>query len=99
MVAWIGAAALGLLFANYPPIIIGPFINVGGGIDLSLAVAVVAGAVLYLGALWLFPEPRFVFGDDGPRGVPSRMGAPRAIETDHGSTAARVAARRVGTAA
>lgn len=99
LVAWLGAAALGLLFANYPPIIIGPFINVGGGIDLSLAVAVVAGAVLYLGALWLFPEPRYVFGDDGPRGVPSRAGAPQAIETDHGSTAARVAARRVGTAA
>jgi purine-cytosine permease-like protein len=98
MVAWLGAAALGLLFANYPPIIIGPFINVGGGIDLSLAVAVVSGAVLYLGALWLFPEPRYVFGDEGPRGVRSLPGEPRPIETDHTSTAARIAARRTEAA-
>ena len=99
MLAWLGAVALGLLFAKYPPIIIGPFINAGGVIDLSLAVAVVAGAVLHRRALWLIPEPRYVFGDDGPRGVPSRAGAPQAIEADHGSTAARFAARRVGTAA
>lgn len=100
MVAWIGAAALGLLFANYPPIIVGPFITAGGGIDLSLVVAVLASATLYLGALWLFPEPRYVFGEDGPRGVPTRAAETPAIETDHSSTAAKVAlkvaARRHG---
>jgi len=53
--------------------------------------------VLYLGALWLFPEPRYVFGNEGPRGVPSRLGDPQPIETDHSSVAARVAARRAAT--
>lgn len=94
MVAWIGAAVIGLLFANYPPIIVGPFINAGGGIDLSLVTAVVAGAVLYLGALWLFPEPRYVFDDAGPRLVPAAAGTPQDIVLDHSSTAAKTAARR-----
>ena len=94
MIAWIGAAAIGLLFANYPPVIVGPFIQAGGGMDLSLVVAVVAGGVLYLGALWIFPEPRYVFGADGSRLVPSTAGTPQSIETDHASTAAKVAARR-----
>ena len=95
MVAWISAAALGLLFANYPPIIVGPFINAGGGIDLSLGVAVVSAATLYLGALWLFPEPRYVFGENGPRGVPTTAAEMPAIETDHSSTAAKVAVKVV----
>ena len=94
MVAWIGAATIGLLFANYPPVIVGPFINVGGGIDLSLLIAVVAAAALYLGALWLFPEPRFVFGTDGARIVPSKPGDPEPIVTDHASTAAKVTVAR-----
>ncbi|MBC7517638.1 MAG: cytosine permease [Microbacteriaceae bacterium] len=96
MVAWIASAAIGLLFANYPPIIVGPFINAGGGIDLSLAVAVISGAVLYLGALLLFPEPRYAFGARGALGVPTRAGEPPVIEADHASGAARAAARRSG---
>lgn len=94
MVAWLGAAVIGLLFANYPPIIVGPFINAGGGIDLSLVSAVVAGGVLYLAALWIWPEPRYVFGVDGPRGVPASDGLPQAVTLDPSSTAARVAAAR-----
>ena len=43
MVAWIPAAVLGLLFANYPPLIEGPFRNVAGGVDLSLLVAIGVG--------------------------------------------------------
>ena len=97
MVAWIASAALGLLFANYPPIIVGPFSGLAGGVDLSLAVAVVSGAVLYLGALWIFPEPSYVFGEAGPRGVPSRAATAPAIETDHNSTAAKVAAQRASS--
>jgi len=96
MIAWIGAAAIGLLFANYPPIIAGPFRDAGGGMDLSLVVAVVAGAVLYLTALWIFPEPRYVFGRDGSRLVPSAPGDPQPIEMDHTSTAAKVAVLRAG---
>ncbi|TDW29407.1 purine-cytosine permease family protein [Cryobacterium psychrophilum] len=94
MVAWIGAAVLGLLFANYPPVIVGPFSSLGGGMDLSLVVAVTAGAVLYLGALWIFPEPRYVFGPDGARIVPTLPGTPHVIEMDHNSTAAKMVVLR-----
>jgi purine-cytosine permease-like protein len=94
MVAWLGAAIIGLLFANYPPIIVGPLINAGGGIDLSLISAVVAGGVLYLAAGWIWPEPRYVFGVDGPRGVPAQDGLPPAVTLDPSSTAARMAAAR-----
>ncbi|MEB0003006.1 cytosine permease [Cryobacterium sp. MDB1-18-2] len=93
MVAWIGAAVIGLLFANYPPVIVGPFSALGGGMDLSLVTAVVAGAVLYLGALWIFPEPRYVFGEEGPRLVPSSNAPLQDVVTDHASSAARVHAR------
>lgn len=94
LVAWITAAIIGLLFANYPPVIVGPLINAGGGIDLSLVAAVVSAVVLYLGALYLFPEPRYVFGPDGPRGVPSKHGTPAPIIGNAESAAAKSAARR-----
>jgi hypothetical protein len=32
----------------------------------------VLAAVLYLGLLWIFPEPRAVFPAAGPRWIPSR---------------------------
>jgi hypothetical protein len=93
MIAWIGAAALGLLFAYYPPIIVGPLSDLGGGMDYSLIVAVVSAAVLYLGALWLWPEPRGVFGEDGPRGVASSDTPLQEVVIDHSSTAAKVYAK------
>ncbi len=75
MVAWIPAAIVGLLFANYPPLIEGPFRNaVAGGIDVSLPVSLGLAAVVYLGLLFAFPEPRYVFGPEGPRWVPARDG-------------------------
>ncbi|MBC7441220.1 MAG: cytosine permease [Ramlibacter sp.] len=95
MVAWLGAAFIGLLFANYPPVIVGPFRDLGGGVDLSLVAAIIASAALYLGALWIFPEPRHAFGPDGPRLVPCTDRDTMEIETDHGSTAAKVAAARL----
>lgn len=94
LVAWLAAAALGLLFANYPPVIVGPLINVAGGVDLSLLVAILAAAVLYLGALILFPEPRYVFGETGSRGVPSRPGTPPAVLSDPSSLTSKLAAGR-----
>jgi len=94
MVAWITAAVLGLLFAFYPPVIVGPFANVAGGVDLSLLVAIVTAAVLYIGALLIFPEPTYSFGPDGPRGVRSHAGAERQIVVDHASQAARAEARK-----
>ena len=39
-----------------------------------LVVAIVLAAVVYLGSLFLFPEPRYVFGPQGPRWVPSKPG-------------------------
>lgn len=93
LVAWITAAVAGLLFAFYPPVIVGPFANAAGGIDLSLLVAIVTAAVLYIGALMLFPEPTYSFGAGGPRLVPSKAGTAREIVLDHESQAARAAAR------
>ena len=76
MAAWIPAAVAGLLFANYPPLIEGPFRNAAGGIDISLPVAIGLAAV----STWRccsWPEPRYVFGPEGPRWVPAGGGGPR----------------------
>jgi purine-cytosine permease-like protein len=67
MAAWVVSAVLGLQFAYYPPIIEGQWTAVAGGVDLSLIVAIVSAAVLYVGALIIFPEPDYVFGPKGPR--------------------------------
>ena len=67
MVAWVVSAVLGLQFAYYPPIIEGQWSGVAGGVGLSLLVAIGSAAVLYIGALILFPEPDYVFGPKGPR--------------------------------
>jgi purine-cytosine permease-like protein len=72
MAAWVPAAIAGLLFANYPPLIEGPFRNAAGGVDISLPVAIGLAAVIYLAMLFAAPEPRYVFGPEGPRWVPTR---------------------------
>jgi purine-cytosine permease-like protein len=77
MVAWLPAAIVGLLFVNIPGQFEGPLRNVAedaglsrlAGVDVSLLVAIVIAFVLYAAALLLFPEPRAVFGPDGPRFV------------------------------
>ncbi|MGY1600792.1 purine-cytosine permease family protein [Geodermatophilus sp. SYSU D00815] len=71
MAAWIPAAVVGLLFANYPPLIEGPFRNAAGGVDISLPVSIGLAAVVYVALLFAFPEPRYVFGPAGPRWVPA----------------------------
>ena len=93
MAAWVPAAVLGLLFANYPPLIVGPFRNVAGGVDLSLLVAIGVAAVVYTAMLFLFPEPRYVFGPDGPRWVPTSEGVPAEIRDHAGASAHRVRSR------
>jgi cytosine/uracil/thiamine/allantoin permease len=83
MVAWIPAATAGLLFANYPPLIEGPFRNaVAGGIDVSLPVSLGLAAVIYLALLFAFPEPRYAFGPEGPRWVPVKGGEPTPVVDD-----------------
>ncbi|MGQ7295985.1 purine-cytosine permease family protein [Quadrisphaera sp. KR29] len=71
MAAWVPSAVAGLLFANYPPLIAGPLRDVAGGVDLSLLVSIGLAAVIYVALLFAFPEPRYVFGPDGPRLVPA----------------------------
>jgi purine-cytosine permease-like protein len=83
LVAWVPAAVAGLLFANYPPLIEGPFRNaVGGGIDVSLPVSIGLAAVIYLVLLFAVPEPRYAFGPEGPRGVPVKDSEAPAIIDD-----------------
>jgi purine-cytosine permease-like protein len=94
MVAWIPAAVAGLLFANYPPLIEGPFRNVADGIDLSVLVAIGLAAVVYVAMLFAFPEPAYVFGPDGPRWVPSSAASPADIEDDDSASAHRIRNRR-----
>ena len=83
----------GLLFANYPPLIEGPFRNAAGGVDISLPVAIGVAAVLYLAMLFVVPEPRYVFGPDGPRWVPAADGEMTPIIDDPRASAHRAGRR------
>jgi purine-cytosine permease-like protein len=94
MMAWIPSAVLGLLCANYPPLIEGPFRNAADGIDLSLLVAIGLAAAVYLVMLFVFPEPRYVFGPDGPRWVPTADVTAPGILDSASASAHRVKARR-----
>ncbi len=89
MAAWIPAAIAGLLFANYPPLIEGPFRNAAGGVDISLPVAIGLAAVIYLAMLFIAPEPRYVFGPEGPRWVPSREAEIPAVVEDPNASSHR----------
>jgi purine-cytosine permease-like protein len=73
--AWLPAAVVGLLFVNVPDQFEGPLRNVAedvgistlAGVDISLVVAIVMAAVLYVAFLAVFPEPRRAYGPDGAR--------------------------------
>jgi purine-cytosine permease-like protein len=88
LVAWLPAALIGLLFVNIPGQFEGPLRNVAedaglsrlAGVDISLLVAIVLAFVLYAVALVLAPEPRAVFGPEGPRFVRASDGAVPPIE-------------------
>jgi purine-cytosine permease-like protein len=93
MAAWIPAAIAGLLFANYPPLIEGPLRNAAGGVDISLPVSIGTAAIVYLVMIYAFPEPRYVFGPDGPRGVPSVDSPMPEVVDDHTAGPRRASAR------
>ena len=94
LAAWVPAAVAGLLFANYPPLIEGPFRNaVAGGIDVSLPVSLGLAAVIYLALLFVFPEPRYVFGPEGPRWVPAADGEAAEVVDDPRASVHRSARR------
>lgn len=90
MSAWIAATVAGLLFANVPPLLKGPFRGVAGGIDISLLVTLGAAVVLYVAALYVFPEPSYVFAEEGPRAVPSAPGSPPPVVDDPRASVHRV---------
>jgi purine-cytosine permease-like protein len=81
MFAWIAATVAGLSFANVPPLLQGPFRDTANGIDISLPVTLFSAVVLYVAALYLFPEPSFVFSGAGPRAVPAKpAGQPPVVD-------------------
>ena len=67
--AWIVSALVALQFVNQPGQFVGALGNLAGGVDISLPLGLAVAAVLYLALLWFFPEPREVFGPQGPRFV------------------------------
>ncbi len=94
MAAWLPAAVVGLLFANFPPLIEGPFRNAAGGIDVSVPVTLAIAAVVYLGLLFAVPEPSYVFGPQGSRFVPTRDAEPTPVTDDPRASAHRAGRRR-----
>lgn len=67
MSAWVVSSTLALLAVNIPGHFVGPLGNLGAGIDLSLVAALILPAILYPLALYVFPEPRGVYGPEGAR--------------------------------
>ncbi|CAL9345965.1 hypothetical protein SUDANB105_00369 [Streptomyces sp. enrichment culture] len=65
--AWWVAAAVGVLFTNIPGQFVGPLGGLAGGVDIGLPLSLAVAAVLFLTLLWLFPEPRAVYGPEGAR--------------------------------
>ncbi|MFB4426240.1 cytosine permease [Streptomyces sp. QL37] len=66
---WLVSAVVALLFTNLPGQFVGPLGDLANGTDISLPVGLVLATVLHLALLVLFPEPRAVYGPDGPRFV------------------------------
>jgi purine-cytosine permease-like protein len=69
--SWASSSLIALMTVNIRGQFVGWLGNFAGGIDLSLLAAVVVPAILYPIFLYVFPEPRGVFGPDGPRGIPT----------------------------
>lgn len=74
VIAWVLGAGTALLFVNLPGQFVGPLSGLAGGVDISLLVALALPAAAYWLLLALNPDPRFVFGPDGARGIPVRTG-------------------------
>ncbi|GAB2872200.1 purine-cytosine permease family protein [Lentzea nigeriaca] len=72
MTAWWVAALTGVLFTNMPGQFVGPLGDLAGGVDVSLPLSIAVAAALFLALLFVFPEPRAVHGQDGPRLVPAK---------------------------
>ena len=71
MIAWLVSAVLALLTVNSPGQFVGWLGRLAGGVDISLLAALLLPVILYPLCLYVFPEPRGVFGPLGPRFVPA----------------------------
>lgn len=71
VLAWGVGVIAALLFVNLPGQFVGALGNSVGGVDISLLVGLVLTAVLYWVLLRVFPEPRYLFGPQGARGIPT----------------------------
>lgn len=79
LVAWGGATTLGLMCAKVQDRFVGPIAALLGGLDLSVPVSLLTGAVFYLGLLCLFPEPDAVYGPRGRLLVPGGAATPKPL--------------------
>jgi purine-cytosine permease-like protein len=81
--AWIPPVIIGLLLANTPPVIVGPWKNVAGGVDLSFIASAVLSFLIY-GALLLFIPHRVLpsAGKVPPIVLGHRVVAPAELATE-----------------
>jgi purine-cytosine permease-like protein len=89
MVAWLVSASIALAMVNMPGHFVGWLGFVAGDWDASLLAALGVPALLYPVLLYLYPEPRAVFGPKGSRGVPSADSDVAPIAARIGHRAAR----------
>ncbi|MEV8022104.1 cytosine permease [Streptomyces sp. NPDC086554] len=69
MSAWWTGAVTGVLFTNIPGQFVGPGGDLTDGADISLPLGAAVAAIVHLLLLTAFPEPRAVYGPQGPRWV------------------------------
>ncbi|CAM5697376.1 Nitrate reductase OS=Streptomyces antimycoticus OX=68175 GN=SSPO_091470 PE=3 SV=1 [Streptomyces antimycoticus] len=91
MGAWLTAAVLALMFVNVPGQFVGPLGDLADGADISLPVGLATASILYLTMLWIFPEPREVYGPQGPRLVRASDASVPPITTEAGAPVPAVA--------
>lgn len=87
VLAWAIGVVAALLFVNLPGQFVGPLGNSVGGVDVSLIVGLLLTAALYWVLLRIIPEPDYLFGPRGARGIPTKAGAtiPPTVELSSGS--------------
>ncbi|WP_055554834.1 cytosine permease [Streptomyces sp. NBRC 110028] len=98
MSAWLVSAVVALLFVNLPGQFVGPLGDLANGADISLPVGLALAAVSYLGLLTAFPEPRAVYGPDGPRLVRASAAGTPPITDSPGSADGHCATSASATA-
>jgi|SRR5699024_2762624 len=65
-ISWLIAVIAGMLFVN-TGWYVGPGASLLNGTDAGFVISTVLAAALYTTSLYVFPEPHYVFGPEGPR--------------------------------